>query len=109
MERFQYQYRDFKGLRCDIILAGNHLYVAHDPESISSLTWDHLLEKDSQKKMFWLDVKNLSIENVESFLILPGKMILLLQGRWILSPQCLISSIITGITPALVRACWIQA
>lgn len=67
MERFQYLYNDFKGFECDIILADNHLYVAHDPEDISSLTWDHLLEKDDQEKIFWLDVKNLGVKNIELF------------------------------------------
>lgn len=50
MKRFQYLYSEFKGFECDITLAGNDLYVAHDPEEISSLTWDHLLEKDDQEK-----------------------------------------------------------
>ena len=67
IERFQYLYSDFKGFECDIILSDNHLYVAHDPEDISSLTLSHFLEKDDQKKIFWLDVKNLGVGNVETF------------------------------------------
>ncbi len=69
MERFQYLYNEFSGFECDIIIDPVHnvFYIAHDPEGISSLTWDHLLEKDGQKKMFWLDVKNLTVENAGSF------------------------------------------
>ncbi len=50
MKRFQYLYSEFNGFECDITLAGDDLYIAHDPEEISSLTWDHLLEKDDQEK-----------------------------------------------------------
>ena len=67
MERFRYLYNNFKGFECDIILSDGHLYVAHDPEEISLLTWEHLLGKDVQQKIFWLDVKNLNLENVQSF------------------------------------------
>jgi hypothetical protein len=88
MERFQYLYSDFKGFECDIILADNHLYVAHNPEDISPLTWDHLLEKDDQEKIFWLDVKNLGVENVELFC----RYINLLNNKYNLKDRIIIES-----------------
>ena len=69
LERFEYLYDDFKGFECDIIIDPLHnvFRIAHDPEEISSLSFNQFLERDNDKKLFWMDVKNLDTNTMYSF------------------------------------------
>jgi hypothetical protein len=70
LRRLKYLYNNFAGFECDVRFdaISSHLFVAHDPEDLSSLVFsDFLLQEGKAHKLFWLDLKNLEAVNTEAF------------------------------------------
>lgn len=69
LRRLKFLYDDFKGFECDIHFDSerNSFFVTHGDVQTDSPTLLQYLEFDKQKKIFWLDVKNLSDSNVDAF------------------------------------------
>jgi hypothetical protein len=70
LRRLKYLYNSFAGFECDVRfdVTSSHLYVAHDPEDLSTLVFtDYLLQEGKDHKLFWLDVKNLQSFNTIAF------------------------------------------
>jgi hypothetical protein len=70
IQRLRYLYPEFAGFECDIRYhaSSGQLYLAHDPGEFGSQVFqDYLEQADWDRKLFWLDVKNLDSRNLESF------------------------------------------
>ena len=70
IRRLRYLYPDFAAFECDIRfdVGSRQLYIGHEPEDIGTLLFsDYLDQVDRNHKLFWLDVKNLNSQNLESF------------------------------------------
>ena len=67
-QRFRYLYSEFAGFECDIqfLKNDNALVLGHDGPGADRFT-DYLEDDSTEKKMFWLDVKNLDSNNIEDF------------------------------------------
>lgn len=68
IRRFRYLYPEFAGFECDIQFdpGTGLLSIGHDAPGPDSLT--AYLEADpGQKKLFWLDLKNIRADNAEAF------------------------------------------
>lgn len=71
IDRFLFLAKDLQGFEMDIFFneRGNFLDVRHPPANTINLSFEKYLElKESNDKMFWLDVKNLSNGNADSIL-----------------------------------------
>src|SRR5882724_10105677 len=68
-KRFNNLYNQFKGFECDIRFDSDNrkLYVAHDAKEVSLLTFTDYLKADPGHKLFWLDIKNLDLSNINIF------------------------------------------
>lgn len=69
LQRLEYLYNNFEGFECDIIFEPSDqiFYLAHDPADISNFTFDQFLAFETIKKIYWLDVKNLSSGTIGRF------------------------------------------
>jgi hypothetical protein len=68
LQRFRYLYGEFAGFECDIQFDPNTgaLAIGHDSPGPESLT-GYLDADTGQKKLFWLDLKNIDSGNAASF------------------------------------------
>ena len=64
LERYQYLRNSFSGFEVDVVFMGNHFDVGHPPLQSINLSFEKYLKvAGSGKKLFWLDLKNLSAQN----------------------------------------------
>jgi hypothetical protein len=69
LERLKYLYDDFKGFECDINFdeTKKAFFVSHEGLSQDNNSFSEYLKFDTEKKIFWMDVKNLSLTNADAF------------------------------------------
>lgn len=69
LKRLEYLYPEFAGFECDIRYDNlqHKFFVAHDSIEINALTFVDYLRDDPLRKLFWLDIKNLSDVNRYEF------------------------------------------
>lgn len=69
LRRLRYLYGDFKGFECDLQLqrTTGRLYITHGDIRAGDVTLQQFLQADPDRKIFWLDVKNLDTGNVQVF------------------------------------------